>query len=329
MTAHSLPTAVLDALLPLALFFDADGRVTHVGPAFERIAPNAAGRPLAQVLRLRRPAGRASPAALLARANRRLAIELAGEAGEGPPSRFRGMALPLGDGGGLLRLGLGTDIRAVVARHDLSAQDFAAVDPTVEMLFLIEAQAAVLTEFQRLGDRLEVARETAETLAVTDKLTGLGNRRAVDGHLARLSRMRAPKFGLIHLDLDHFKAVNDTHGHAAGDKVLERVATILTEEVRRGDMVGRVGGDEFVLILEDCIDVATLERIAERIIARIEQPIDWQGHPCRISGSIGITVSSFYDPPEPARLMADADAALYASKHAGRSRHSVARPDAA
>ncbi len=81
-----------------------------------------------------------------------------------------------------------------------------------------------------------------------------------------------------------------------------------------------------MLVFADSSDVPLMEKIAERIIARLEQPIDWEGSPCRISGSIGITMSSFYELLDAERLVADADEALYAAKRSGRARHSVAVP---
>ncbi|MEL7183095.1 MAG: GGDEF domain-containing protein, partial [Pseudomonadota bacterium] len=135
---------------------------------------------------------------------------------------------------------------------------------------------------------------------------------------------RSKTYALMHLDLDFFKSVNDTYGHAAGDCVLEKVGIILREQVRSDDLVARVGGDEFVLVFNNCDDVGLMQRIAQRIIARLEEPISFEGNTCRISGSIGITLSSYYADPSPTRMMAEADAALYASKKNGRSRATVA-----
>ena len=329
MTQICVDLNVFDGALPFALVLDTNGRVCHVGPTFEKIAPGALGRHLSEVVRFVRPAAAADLQALLLQCGVRMRVELlaeAGRRGDDAPLLMRGAIVPLADGRGVLSLTLGPDPSLALRRHRLTAQDFAKTDPTVDMLFLHEAHTVVLREFEKLGARLDEARAVAEEEAATDKLTGLRNRRAMDMLLTRLTRQKGAVFGLMHLDLDYFKAVNDTLGHAAGDRVLERVGVILREEVRRGDTVARVGGDEFMLVFAECADVALMEKIAERIIARLEQPIDWEGNPCRISGSIGIAMSSFYERLDAERLIGAADEALYAAKRAGRAQHAVAVP---
>ena len=323
------PTVLVSAL-PMVLVIQADGRVSHAGATLARIAPFSEGDGIADVLRFVQPQFEADMMGLRDRMGRRLKVELVQEtrigAGE-RPTRLRCMAIPLADGGALLNLSFSAEPGEALRRHRLTAQDFSEIDPMVDLLFLKEAHNVVLKEFQRLSDRLELARKAAEEDAVTDKLTGLRNRRAMDGYLARLAETQEQPFGFMHLDLDFFKSINDTLGHAAGDHVLEEVARILRTEVRRNDMVARTGGDEFMLVFTDCSDVEIMRSIASRIIARLEKPIDWQGHTCRISGSIGITMSNFYDNLDTTRLVSDADRALYHSKRHGRACLSVAAPN--
>ena len=124
----------------------------------------------------------------------------------------------------------------------------------------------------------------------------------------------------MHLDLDFFKAVNDTMGHAAGDHVLQQVARIMVEETRSDDTVARVGGDEFMLLLTGKLTHQVLERISARLIERLEEPIPFGAQTCKISASIGVVLSTAYDDiPDVTRLQEDADIALYASKHKGRA----------
>jgi diguanylate cyclase (GGDEF)-like protein len=130
-------------------------------------------------------------------------------------------------------------------------------------------------------------------------------------------------FALLHLDLDYFKAVNDSLGHAAGDHVLRMAARAVVSATRSGDTVARVGGDEFVILLPGQTDHARLQTIADRIIARLEAPIIFEGQTCRISSSIGITTTRMHDHTTAEGMMAEADAALYASKHAGRGRATI------
>ncbi|MGB3554168.1 MAG: diguanylate cyclase [Jannaschia sp.] len=328
MKEITVRTEVFDRGLPMHVIFDGEGRIVRTGPTFQIVSPGAVGRKVTEVLRVLRPRIAGDATSLLDNLGRRITLELPLEArvprGE-PLTRMRAVIIRVGRGFGLANLYFGTEIARAVSRHELSSRHFAPVDPTVEMLFLMEAQKAVLGEHRNLSDRLVEARGRAEEQAITDTLTGLRNRRAMDRHLGSLTQSGAKPFALMHLDLDHFKAVNDTYGHAAGDHVLSRVGTILREEVRGDDMVARVGGDEFILVFADCTDTDLMRSIADRIIDRLEEPIAWKGGECRISGSIGITMSHFYDRPQPDELMSDADQALYASKNAGRSRSSVAR----
>ena len=146
----------------------------------------------------------------------RLHVDLRGKG-----DTFRGLAVPTGDGGMLLNLSFGIRLIDAVRQHALTDADFAATDMAVEMLYLVEVKQAVMTELRRLNLRLQGAKATAEEQALTDTLTGLRNRRALDVSLPALIG-QGVAFGLMHIDLDYFKQVNDTLGHAAGDQVLRR-----------------------------------------------------------------------------------------------------------
>ncbi|MCR8725065.1 GGDEF domain-containing protein [Frigidibacter sp. SLM-1] len=185
-----------------------------------------------------------------------------------------------------------------------------------------------MAESQKLNERLKEAKREAEAQALTDTLTGLGNRRAMDEALAR-QLARGESFGLMHLDLDYFKDVNDTLGHAAGDHVLTEVAKVLREVTRAQDVVARVGGDEFVLLIRGVVASEVLMDLGRRLIAGLERPIAWQRRHCRISGSIGITTTDRYPRPDADRMLWDADEALYASKRGGRATVTMAEVPAA
>lgn len=321
-----LEPAALDRLMPLHLRIGARGDIRGVGPTLAKLFPDGPpiGRDMLDVFALHRPRGVAGPADLPALEGARLKLAL-----KAPPhTAFKGLAVPIGGGQGwLIDLSFGIGVAEAVREHRLTDADFSATDLTVEMLYLVEAKSAVLDELRRLNMRLQNARVAAEEQALTDTLTGLRNRRAMDLALARASATGAP-FGLMQIDLDFFKQVNDTLGHAAGDHVLAHVAQILREEVRAGDTVARVGGDEFVLLFPGLRAPELLEAIGRRILARIEQPILFEGQPCRISASIGTVHCPEGSCSDPGRLLGDADRALYASKRAGRGRIMHAQADA-
>jgi diguanylate cyclase (GGDEF)-like protein len=175
----------------------------------------------------------------------------------------------------------------------------------------------------------EQLKETLRAQAIRDPLTDLYNRRYLDEtlvrELSRVQRKGAP-LALVMVDVDHFKKLNDSAGHQAGDEVLKQVAHVLMNGVRREDVACRYGGEEFVLILPELGADGALER-AERLRAQIEAlPEEIAGHKVgRITASFGVACAPG-DGASSEGLLAAADAALYAAKRAGRNRVVAATP---
>lgn len=312
-----IDSITLARFMPMHLLLGADGCAQSFGPTLAQILQDKArlGTPFEEMFEVRSPGGAVTVHEVLERAGHRFRLWTRTETRCG--LRGHGQSLPW-DGRILLNLTF-IDPVSAVRDHGLTDADFAATDMATEVLFLAEANSAVTRELKGLTLRLEGARIAAEEEAMTDPLTGLRNRRAVDLILDRLCAARS-NFGLMHMDLDHFKAVNDTLGHAAGDFVLERVGRILRDQLRSEDCAARIGGDEFVLIVAGRSDAATLVAIANRIIARVGEPMEFAGHAIRVSASIGIVRSANCPSAEAAQVSAAADRALYAAKHAGRGR---------
>ena len=158
-----------------------------------------------------------------------------------------------------------------------------------------------------------------EYMAHHDALTGLANRVLLNQRLeSALDRVTAPEMLAVHhLDLDQFKAVNDTFGHAAGDKLLKIVAERLRALVRDSDTIARMGGDEFVIVQVPIAEAAEATLLAQRIIAAISEPFDLDGHRAVIGTSVGIATNPG-EAPSPDKLLRNADLALYRAKDHGR-----------
>jgi diguanylate cyclase (GGDEF)-like protein/PAS domain S-box-containing protein len=158
-------------------------------------------------------------------------------------------------------------------------------------------------------------------LAHYDYLTDLPNRALlldVLNHSIALARRNKHKAAILFLDLDGFKKINDTLGHDAGDLLLKAVSGRLKETIRDSDTVARVGGDEFILVLDNIESDKNASLVANKIIAALSQSFDLLGQPSRVGGSIGI--SMFPDnADDPAELVKQADAAMYLAKQSGKN----------
>ncbi|MBU2961179.1 diguanylate cyclase [Citreicella sp. C3M06] len=323
-----LSSDALDALMPMHLSISADGKVRHVGPTLLKLMHHVCseGRHFTDVLEVYRPKRAETVPMLLDLAGRRLQTRLRCRA----KATLKGLVVPDGDGGAIVNLSFGIGVVDAVRMHTLTSTDFAVTDLAIDMLYLVEAKSAAMEASRTLNRRLQGAMLVAEQRSFTDALTGLRNRRAMDEALKRLIR-GGECFALLHLDLDFFKQVNDTKGHAAGDHVLRVVAKIMLELTRKSDLVARVGGDEFVLILSGLRDRTRLADLADRLIGRIEQPIEVDGDLCQVSASIGIAFNHpDATPLETAEeLLERADEALYSAKRHGRAQHafSVSEPE--
>jgi diguanylate cyclase (GGDEF)-like protein/PAS domain S-box-containing protein len=173
------------------------------------------------------------------------------------------------------------------------------------------------------------AEELLRHQALYDPLTGLPNRALLHDRLAnalaRSRRHQDARFALLFLDLDRFKTINDSLGHAAGDTLLIGVARRLETCLRPGDTVARLGGDEFVLLLDEIADARDATAVALRIQQTLAEPLSIEGYTFSTSASIGITLNTpSYERPD--EILRDADTAMYRAKAQGRARHALFDP---
>ena len=195
-----------------------------------------------------------------------------------------------------------------------------AFDMTEDAL-MTEALQAAKNEADARNEELREAKERIEHNALHDPLTGLANRRQLDHaleHLSLDSRDRRLRFSVLHLDLDRFKQINDTLGHAAGDAMLRHAADILRRNVGADDLVARIGGDEFVILINDRADEDELVALSQRIVEEMRQPLDFEGFPCRCGVSIGIATANGQR-IDARKMLINADVALYRAKSEGRN----------
>lgn len=314
---------LLDTLCPMHLHVTETGHILHAGPTLKKLTPGVdlQSKRFLEVFKLDRPRAITTMTDLLKRAQTKLHLEFRA----GPQTALKGVLVRLPQGqGAIVNLSFGISIMDGVRDYDLTSADFAVTDLAIEMLYLVEAKSAAMEMSRKLNQRLQGAKQAAEEQAVTDMLTGLKNRRAADNLIEHLLETDQA-FSLMHLDLDFFKAVNDTFGHAAGDYVLQEAAKVMRAEIRDSDTVARVGGDEFMIIFKGLVDEARLMDIAQRLIVGIEVPIPYGQHLCAISASAGIAMRHQGASIGLDDLVALSDQALYQSKNRGRGQASLAK----
>ncbi|SDN85613.1 PAS domain S-box-containing protein/diguanylate cyclase (GGDEF) domain-containing protein [Halomonas shengliensis] len=162
-----------------------------------------------------------------------------------------------------------------------------------------------------------------------DALTGLGNRAMLEDRLAHdlaLAARQGTRLGVMFIDLDEFKPINDSLGHAIGDRLLQQLARRLAQVLRRGDTLARFGGDEFVILLNGLKEEVQALEVAERLLELVARPYRIEGHELHLTASIGIAVSADDGTP-PMELIQQADMAMYRAKQHGRNAYQWFTPE--
>ena len=319
----AITASALDEVLPFAAIVAADGRVFHMGRTLARVA-GVEGRPpgFFDLFRVAAPRRIVGTTDLAAMAGHKVFLE-AGRTVDGEPVRLRASVARADPGTDtfLVLTSLGNDMPRLLDPLGLSGRDFTHADQSIDMLYVLRTQAALIDDTKNLADRLRVAKDAAEMQAQTDQLTGLPNRRGLALFAAAMLMLPATErqhFWLLHVDLDRFKQVNDRMGHAAGDAILKRVAADLKTCLGPRDFAARIGGDEFVLFVERPPDADAIAAFARETIALIQMPLRFRSQTLQVGASIGITAV----PPDGDKsidaLLLEADIALYDVKKDGR-----------
>ena len=192
-------------------------------------------------------------------------------------------------------------------------------EPDQRMLEAIRVIGSQIGQFLRRKQ----AEEYMQYLATHDALTRLPNR-VMFSEMLNLSiesaRRYNRQFAVLFIDLDRFKRVNDTLGHGAGDQLLREISARLKATLRASDVVSRIGGDEFVVLLQEVVDAEEAGEVARKILLAITEPIVIAGQQCQVTGSIGISIYPADAADEPS-LMKNADTAMYFAKQEGRNNY--------
>ncbi len=193
----------------------------------------------------------------------------------------------------------------------------------------LKARLRVGLRLLDVEDKLIEAREGMRFKAMHDILTGVWNRGAILEAFER-ERNRALRegssLGVLLVDLDHFKRINDTHGHLAGDSVLREVTRRMQASIRPYDAIGRYGGEEFLILLPGCSETATADKAEQLRNAVVRRSVDTPSGPLRVSLSFGGVATGAWPDASTDQLLQMADAALYRAKSEGRNRVAMAGP---
>ncbi len=212
-----------------------------------------------------------------------------------------------------------------VITHPLERlRQYAYYQSTIPKPFFLKELEYIRASMVQTFKRLEQEKTDLYNLSRTDSLSGLANRNLLQERVQQiieLSQRSGKEFALLFLDLDHFKSINDSLGHDVGDELLRNVAHVIKDILRLNDVVARIGGDEFVIVLTSYSNEVELIEIIDRIQARLSKPWEIQTFPIQITSSIGITIYP-KDGEDLLTLMKNADIAMYKAKDNGRSGYS-------
>jgi diguanylate cyclase len=214
-------------------------------------------------------------------------------------------------------------IRNYISKPLEKLRQYAYYNNIVPKTFKVRELEAIRYSMVDTFSRLDTEKKELYLMARTDSLSGLSNRNSLDEYLERLiltSKRVKKEFAFLYLDIDHFKSINDSLGHNIGDELLQSISILFKNILRPSDFIARIGGDEFVIIIQDYDSYLDLSNIIDRIQKELSKSWTIKTNPINISCSIGI---SFYpkDGESQIDLMKNADIAMYEAKKLGRNQY--------
>ena len=324
----ALSASLVDVAFPFHMVLDRDMRITQAGPSIQRLHRDPmVGCAFSELFEVSTPKIGTSFKAFVARPRALFLLRSLTK----PGLLLRGQVLH--DPGTQCLVFVGSPWltqTSAFASLGLTLTDFAASDAVVDYVLLLQHQSSSLTEAKDLAERLHQTAQQLTHQAFHDALTGLPNRAMLLDHLRRSLEPavgNARHITVLMLDLDGFKAVNDSYGHPAGDAVLAIIGKRLRAISREGDIVARFGGDEFALVLEPSgsrsdLDASTADEVAKRVLRVLAEPIPLPSCPAitvPLSASIGIAHAHGTESAED--ILRNADLAMYSAKAHGKSRY--------
>ncbi|MEL6840024.1 MAG: EAL domain-containing protein [Pseudomonadota bacterium] len=307
-------------LMPFHILVDADGVIRSAGPALLKMVggEGLVDQSLFDAVRIVKPRRFDGHTILPDMLGKRLTVQF-NALGDAVSSRAFGTAFHVQMDGVphvFFALTPSVNARSFIETHGLKISDFGPTDGSADLVPLLAMQEDMLADSQKKSERLMAARDAAERLANHDPLTQLPNRRALmEGLQAALEQ---GPVAAIHLDLDKFKEINDTFGHAAGDAALKHAAGALKGAVGEDALCARLGGDEFVGVLAGAMSHEALNAIVDDLFTRLSEACMHDGVSLRIGASIGLAAATPADAIGADTILHHADLALLEAKRAGR-----------
>ena len=311
-----VPHAILDQASPFHMVLGGDLTVRQVGSSLRRLCPQIVpGCALESVVELVSPRVPLTRDSLIARARSMFLLKV-----RGVELTLRGQMLYDAAADVMIFLGAPWITKlSTIAEMGLTLEDFAVSDNIVDYLLLLQTQETALAQARTLADSLQQSTAELSHQALHDDLTGLPNRRLLADRFEQALRAEQrtdSRTGLLVLDLDGFKQINDTFGHQYGDDLLIQVGTRLAGPLREVDTVARLGGDEFAILLPGLHSVADAMTMAGMLRATLEVPFLIAGLDLEVDASVGVVLSGEHGQTAE-MLLKHADVAMYSAKAQG------------